>query len=361
MMPTSPYPTSEARWAAVQQRDAAADAWFRYAVLSTGVYCRPSCPSRPARRENVRFHASAEAAEAAGFRACKRCHPRDTASEPRLSALAVRVARLIEGAERPPTLAELAAAVHLSPFHLQRRFKQATGVSPREYAEALRRRRVAHDLGTARTVTDAGYAAGYGSTARLYADAPATLGMTPGEYARGAAGLPIRAAVARCSLGQVLVATTERGVCAILLGDEAEALRADLARRFPQAAISAADRGLGTLLKRVVSLVEHPAQDAALTLDVRGTVFQQRVWQALRQVACGETVSYAELARRIGLPRAARAVAAACAANAIAVAIPCHRVVRGDGSLSGYRWGTERKRALLAREAGDGPVRKRRS
>jgi AraC family transcriptional regulator of adaptative response/methylated-DNA-[protein]-cysteine methyltransferase len=269
------------------------------------------------------------------------------------------VSGLIDRADRPPTLAQLAAAVHLSPFHLQRRFKQATGITPREYADALRRRRVAQDLARARTVTDAGLAAGYGSTARLYADAPAALGMTPGEYAGGAAGLPIRAAVARCSLGQVLVATTDRGVCAILLGDDADALRADLSRRFPQASISTADRGFATLLKRVVALVEDPARGTELTLDVRGTAFQQRVWQALRQVACGETVSYAELARRIGMPQAARAVAAACAANALAVAIPCHRVVRGDGSLSGYRWGTERKRALLARESGDGSLRKR--
>ncbi len=271
----------------------------------------------------------------------------------------MRVSRLIERAATPPTLAELAAAVHLSPFHLQRRFKQATGVSPSEYAKALRRRRIAADLGQARTVTAAGYAAGYGSSTRLYADAPATLGMTPGEFARGAAGLPIQTATARCSLGQVLVATTARGVCAILLGDDADALRADLARRFPSAKIASADRGFATLLKRIVGLVERPDQAVELALDVRGTAFQQRVWQALRQVAPGETVSYAELARRIGAPRAARAVAAACAANALAVAIPCHRVVRGDGSLSGYRWGTERKRALLEREAGGGPVRRR--
>jgi len=360
MMPVrSPYPTPEARWAAVQQRDPAADAWFRYAVLSTGVYCRPSCPSRPARRENVRFHPSAEAAEAAGFRACKRCHPREARPAPRLSALVTRVSRLIERADKPPTLAELAAAVNLSPFHLQRRFKQGTGVTPREYADALRRRRIAQDLARSRTVTEAGYAAGYGSATRLYANAPAALGMTPGEFARGAAGLPIQAAVARCSLGQVLVATTERGVCAILLGDEVGALRDDLARRFPQADIRPAGKDLASLLERVVALVEDPGQGLDLALDVRGTAFQQRVWQALRQVRPGETVSYAELARRIGLPRAARAVAAACGANALAVAIPCHRVVRGDGTLSGYRWGTERKRALLAREAADGPVRKR--
>lgn len=358
-MPTSPYATPAARWTAVQRRDAAADPWFRYAVRSTGVYCRPSCPSRPARRENVSFHASPAAAEAAGFRACKRCHPRETGPAPRLAALAARVAGLIERAARPPTLSELAAAVHLSPFHLQRRFKQATGVSPGEYARALRRRRVAADLAQSRTVATAGYAAGYGSSARLYADAGGSLGMTPGEFARGAAGLPIEMASARCSLGHVLVATTARGICAILLGDDADALRADLARRFPAARITAADRGSATLLERIVGLVERPGQAVELALDVRGTAFQQRVWQALRQVAPGETVGYAELARRIGAPRAARAVAAACAANPLAVAIPCHRVVRGDGSLSGYRWGVERKRRLLEREAGGGPVRRR--
>jgi AraC family transcriptional regulator of adaptative response/methylated-DNA-[protein]-cysteine methyltransferase len=358
----SRFRTPAARWAAVQRRDPDADAWFRYAVRTTGVYCRPSCPSRPARRENISFHATAAAAEAAGFRACKRCEPREARPGTRRAALIARLCRLIETAETPPTLAALSRVAHLSPFHLQREFRQATGLSPREYGQAARRRRLTAGLAAGAPVTRALHAAGYGSSARGYAEAPDTLGMTPRQFAAGGRGLAIRFGVAPSALGQVLAAATSRGLCAILLGDDAATLRADLAARFPGATIAPAGRDFAAHLRQVVQLVDQPRRGLPLALDIQGTAFQQRVWQALRAIPAGDTVSYAALAARIGAPRGARAVAAACAANALAVAVPCHRVVRGDGSLSGYRWGPERKAELLRREGADparGPVPRR--
>lgn len=346
----TPYRSDAERWSAVLRRDPAADAWFRYAVRTTGVYCRPSCPSRRARRDNVSFHDSAEAAEAAGFRPCKRCEPREATPRARRAALIGRLCRLIESAETPPTLAQLSKSAHLSPFHLQRLFRATTGLTPREYAAAARRRRLEHELSTGADVTRALHASGYGSSTRLYAEAPRTLGMTPGQYAAGARDMEIRYGLAQSSLGRVLAATTPRGVCAILLGDDDALLEAQLASRFPAARRLRAGRDFDGVLRDVVRLVEQPALALPLDLDIQGTAFQQRVWQVLRATLPGETLSYGELAARAGAPRAARAVAAACAANAIAVAIPCHRVVRADGGISGYRWGPERKRELLARE-----------
>jgi AraC family transcriptional regulator, regulatory protein of adaptative response / methylated-DNA-[protein]-cysteine methyltransferase len=339
------------RWAAVRGRDARADGTFLYSVKATGVYCRPSCASRLARRENVAFHDDGADAERAGFRPCKRCKPDQPSLTERRSAQVSALCRFIESSEGVPTLAELAARAGLSVFHLQRLFKAITGVTPREYAAAHRGRRVRQALRTGGSVTAAIYEAGYGSPGRFYEESTALLGMTPSEYRAGAPDKDICFAIGECSLGAILVAATARGICAISLGDDPEALAHDLERRFPRARLLGGRPGFEALVARVVGLVERPERGVHLPLDIRGTAFQERVWQALRAIPPGATMTYAELATTVGAPRAARAVAQACAANPLAVAIPCHRVVRTDGSLSGYRWGVDRKRALLDGEA----------
>jgi AraC family transcriptional regulator of adaptative response/methylated-DNA-[protein]-cysteine methyltransferase len=342
---------SDPRWAAVLARDDRADGSFVYAVRTTGIYCRPSCGSRRPRPENVEFHTTAAAAEQAGFRACRRCHPATTGRRESTAGLIAALCRVIEQADTPPPLADLAQRAGLSPFHLHRLFKSVTGVTPRQYAAAHRARRVQAGLRDAARVTDAIYDAGYNSSGRFYDAATARLGMTPTRYRAGGAGTEIRFAVGECSLGSILVAASDRGVCAILLGDDPDALPRDLQDRFPRAHLVGGDAGVEQLVARVVGMVEAPARGHDLPLDVRGTAFQQRVWQALCDVPAGRTLSYTEVARRIGAPRSVRAVARAVASNPLAVAIPCHRVVRLDGDLAGYRWGVERKRALLAREA----------
>ena len=339
------------RWAAVLARDPAADGQFFYSVGTTGVYCHPSCAARGARPENVAFHATAADAERAGFRPCKRCRPDQPPLAERQAARIVELCRLIETAEEAPSLAQLARHTGLSTSHLHRLFKAGTGLTPGEYAAAQRARRVRTVLDGSGTVTEAIYGAGYRSSGRFYEQANRILGMTPGSYRAGGANTEIRFAVGECSLGAILVAQSLRGVCAILLGDDPDALARDLQDRFPSAKLIGGDADFEQRIARVVGFVEAPRLGLDLPLDVRGTAFQERVWQALRRIPAGKTVSYAELARRVGAPRAIRAVAGACAANALAVAIPCHRVVRSDGSLSGYRWGVERKRALLEREA----------
>ncbi|WP_165857373.1 bifunctional DNA-binding transcriptional regulator/O6-methylguanine-DNA methyltransferase Ada [Marinobacter sp. JSM 1782161] len=339
------------RWQALLARDPEADGAFVYAVRTTGVYCRPTCPSRPARRENVSFHSNAAAAEAAGFRPCKRCRPEQAAPDRERAGKVAALCRYIEGADGVPTLDELARHVGWSPYHLQRTFKAATGITPRNYAAAHRAGRLQDALGQGTNVTDAVYAAGYGSSGRFYAESDAVLGMTPGRFRRGGEGVEIHYGVAPCSLGHVLVAQSERGVCAILLGDEPDALAQDLAQRFDAAELRPAEAGFQAVIDQVVAFVEQPQTGLDLPLDIRGTAFQRRVWEVLRQIPAGQTLSYTDVARRIGAPRSFRAVAQACAANAIACAIPCHRVVRSDGGLSGYRWGLERKRTLLQREA----------
>ncbi len=342
---------SDPRWALVRARDVRADGAFFYSVRTTGVYCRPSCGARPARPENVAFHPSAADAERAGFRPCKRCKPNLPPLAERRVAAVTELCRLIESCDEVPSLDRLAKHAGLSAFHTHRVFKAVTGVTPKAYAAAYRAGRVRHALREKETVTEAIYRAGYNSSGRFYEESNELLGMTPTKYRAGGENLEIRFAVGGCSLGSILVAATSLGVCAILLGDDPEELVHDLERRFPCADLVGADGEFEKLVATVVALVEEPRLGAKLPLDIRGTAFQQRVWRALREVPAGTTASYSAIASAIGAPRSGRAVARACAANPLAVAIPCHRVVRTDGSLSGYRWGVERKRALLAREA----------
>jgi AraC family transcriptional regulator of adaptative response/methylated-DNA-[protein]-cysteine methyltransferase len=346
-------PTDDALWAAVAARDGSQDGRFFYGVATTGVFCRPSCGARLPRRENVTFHTTAEAAVQAGFRPCKRCRPDGPARAERQAGQVTRACRLIETSESEPDLDALAEVAGLSPHHFHRVFKAVTGITPKAYARAHRTGRLRETLAQARTVTGALYDAGYASSARFYDEAPQALGMAPRAYRQGGADTAIRFALAQCSLGALLVAATDIGLCAITLGDDPAVLLRDLQDRFPQAELQGADAAFELQVARVVGLVERPGSGAELPLDIRGTAFQRRVWQALREIPPGTTVSYAELARRLGAPTAVRAVASACAANTLAVAVPCHRVVRSDGGLSGYRWGLDRKAVLLAREEGD--------
>mgnify|MGYP001547868188 FL=1 len=342
---------ADPRWEAVVARDPAADGRFWFSVRTTGVYCRPSCAARPARPENVAFHASPADAERSGFRACKRCRPDAAPRAEQQGALIAELCRYIEGADEVPTLDALAQRAGLSAHHLHRLFKRTTGVTPKAYAAAHRAGRVRERLARGGSVTEAIYGAGYNSNGRFYAESNQVLGMTPTEYRDGGSGATeIRFAIGACSLGAILVARSDRGVAAIMLGDDPDALARDLQDRFPHARLIGGDAGFERLVAQVVGFVEAPHIGLDLPLDVRGTAFQQRVWQVLREIPAGATASYAQVARRIGAPQSVRAVAQACAANPLAVAIPCHRVVRSDGALSGYRWGVERKRALLERE-----------
>lgn len=351
-LPRTELPTElDPRWAAVVARDRSADGVFLYSVRTTGVYCRPSCASRCASPGNVRFHAAPADAERAGFRPCKRCRPDQPPLSEQHAATVAAVCRRIEAAEEAPGLAELARAAGLSAHHFHRVFKAVTGLTPKGYATAHRTKRVRDRLTRSDTVTEAIYDAGFNANSRFYEASDGMLGMTPRDWRAGGANVEIRFAVGECSLGSILVATTGKGVCAILLGDDPDALVRDLQDRFPRAGLIGGDAGFETLVAGVVGFVEAPRLGLDLPLDVRGTAFQQRVWQALRGIPPGVTASYAQVAERIGAPQAVRAVASACAANALAVAIPCHRVVRTDGALSGYRWGVERKRSLLEREA----------
>jgi AraC family transcriptional regulator of adaptative response/methylated-DNA-[protein]-cysteine methyltransferase len=344
---------SDPRWAAVVARSAEADGGFVYSVRTTGVYCRPSCAARMPRPENVRFHPTCEAAEQAGFRPCKRCRPDRASVGEEHAAMVAKACRLIEASPRPPSLERLAGPSGLSAFHFHRVFKAVTGLTPRAYAAAHRGERVRKQLGRTGSVTAAIYDSGYTSNGRFYGEAQQMLGMTPSRYRAGGARAKIRFAVGECSLGSILVARSEQGVCAILLGDDPDALVCDLQDRFPRATLIGGDADFEQVVARVVGLVEAPGLGLELPLDIRGTAFQRRVWQALRAIPPGRTATYSEIAGRIGAPKSVRAVARACAANPLAVAIPCHRVVRTDGGVSGYRWGVERKRALLRREAPD--------
>jgi AraC family transcriptional regulator, regulatory protein of adaptative response / methylated-DNA-[protein]-cysteine methyltransferase len=344
------FHSDDQRYQAVRHRDTRADGVFFYSVRTTGVYCRPSCAARLANRDNISFHATPEDAERAGFRPCKRCRPRETSQAQRHADAVTQACRLIDAADVAPALQELAAAVNLSAYHFHRIFKRVTGVTPKAYAVARRTQRVATQLATSKSVTDVIYDAGFNAPSRFYDSTKTHLGMTPTIYRAGGTGTEIKFAVGQCSLGAILVAATPKGVCAILLGDEPDALIRDLEDRFPQAALQGGDAAFEETVAQAVALVESPHRGFDLPLDIGGTAFQQRVWHALRQIPAGQTLSYADIAKAIGQPAAVRAVAQACAANALAVAIPCHRVVRSDGTLSGYRWGIDRKRSLLVRE-----------
>jgi AraC family transcriptional regulator of adaptative response/methylated-DNA-[protein]-cysteine methyltransferase len=344
------------RWARIVARDKSADGEFWYTVATTGIYCRPSCPSRGAKPKNVVIHDTLAAARATGFRACRRCNPDSMSIEAENAALITKVCRIVDDAEEVPSLAELADAVDLSPYYFHRLFKRATGLTPKAYASARRAARLRESLAKAGSVTEAIYEAGFASSGRFYATSTSLLGMSPSTYRAGGAAEVITFAVAECSLGTILVASSTKGVAAILLGDDPDALVRDLQDRFAKARLVGGDASYEKLVATVVGFVESPDRSFELPLDVRGTAFQQRVWQALREVPAGATATYADIAERIGSPRAVRAVAGACAANALAVAIPCHRVVRRDGDLSGYRWGVDRKRTLLEREGATAPT-----
>lgn len=347
-----PGPTDAARFDAIARRDR--NAGFVYSVRSTRVYCLPCCPSRRARRENIAFHAGATEAEAAGFRPCRRCRPDlPPGTHPHRDAV-IAACRLIERADPLPALAELAASSGLSPHHFHRVFSAVTGVTPRHYAASVKAARMRGGLAGAGSVTEALYDAGFNAASRFYAQADAMLGMTPRRWRQEGQGETIRFAAGTCALGQILVAASAHGICAVDLGDDAEALVRALQDRFARAVLVAADAGFEHQVARIVGLIEAGSDTSDLPLDIRGTAFQHRVWQELRTIPRGETASYAELAARIGAPQAVRAVAGACAANRIAVLIPCHRIVRGDGALSGYRWGMARKQALLQREGAAG-------
>lgn len=351
--PTTPYRTDDERWQAVETRDPQADGQFFTCVHTTGIYCRPTCPARRPKRENISFATTRQDALRAGFRPCKRCTPDDPSSFPQRQAdMIASACTLIETSDDPLSLAQLAERFGMSPFHFHRVFKTVTGVTPGRYAEAHRVQRVRSALATPSvpTVTQAIHEAGYLPTGRFYATSASMLGMTPSAYRAGGAGIEIQVATVPCSLGLVLVAATATGICAVMLGDDSTDLQRNLTARLPNANIRTADARFDRLVADVVALIEEPARSVNLPLDVRGTAFQHRVWQALRDIPLGETASYSQIAAHIGAPTSVRAVAQACARNPVAVAIPCHRAVGKHGEITGYAWGTDRKRALLNRE-----------
>ena len=337
-------------WAAVENRDAGADGSFYYGVRTTGVYCRPGCPSRRPLRANTAFFATTSEAEAAGLRACKRCRPTDASTASRHIAAIEKACALLRTSETIPSLGELAAAAAISRFHFHRVFKQVTGATPRDYARTHRLGLLAQRLDAGEKVTEAIYASGFGSSSRAYEAAPAALGMTPGARRRAGDGETIRYVTVATPLGWALVAATARGVCLTALGDDRERLAAMVRERFPAALLVAEDAALKDWAEQIVRFITDPGQTPDLPLDIRGTAFQTRVWRALQRIPLGRTATYAEIARALGQPKAVRAVAQACAANNLALLVPCHRAIREDGDLAGYRWGLERKRALLERE-----------
>jgi len=339
------------RWSAVVQRNTEFDGKFYYSVKTTGVYCRPSCGARLARPENVQFHVTSADAEKAGFRACKRCRPDSKPLAAMHSETIADTCRFIETSATVPPLKELADRAGMSVYHFHRTFKMVTGLTPKAYGDAKQASRIRTELDRNDTVTGAIYEAGFNSSGRFYEKSNDLLGMTPTEFRAGGVNTEISFAIGECSLGSILVATSRKGICAILMGDDPNQLLQDLQDKFPRATLVANDEQFEKIVSQVVGFIEAPSIGLDLPLDVRGTAFQQRVWQALRDIPAGTTATYTEVANRIGSPASARAVANACGSNLLAVAIPCHRVVRNDGSISGYRWGVERKRALLKMEA----------
>ncbi|MBW9453053.1 bifunctional DNA-binding transcriptional regulator/O6-methylguanine-DNA methyltransferase Ada [Citrobacter portucalensis] len=341
--------TDDDRWQSVVDRDVNADGQFVFAVQTTGIFCRPSCRAKHALRKNVRFYADAQQAQDAGFRPCKRCQPdKDSAQQHRLDKIA-RACQLLEQ-ESPLTLDELAQQVAMSPYHLHRLFKATTGMTPKVWQQSWRARRLRDALAKGVPVTQAILNAGFPDSSSYYRKADQALGMTAKQFRKGGDNVSVRYTLADCALGRCLVAESERGICAILLGDDDATLVADLHALFPAAQDVPADANFQQRVREVIVAINSCDASLSLPLDIRGTAFQQQVWQALRTIPCGETVSYQQLASAIGKPKAVRAVASACGANKLAIVIPCHRVIRGDGALSGYRWGIARKAQLLQRE-----------
>lgn len=338
-------------WTALEGRDPGAAGTFLYGVRTTGVYCRPGCTSRLPLRKNTMFFETAEAAEAAGLRPCKRCRPTEDSSASRHLAAVEKACALLRTSEATPSLGELADAAGISRYHFHRVFKQITGATPRDYARAHRLGRFAEKLDAGEPVAEAIYASGFGSSSRAYEAAPAGLGMTPGARRRGGSGQVIRFATVETPLGWAMVAATDRGICMTALADDRDSLVAALRQRFPAAEIMADDAGLENWADRIVGFITDPSRTLDLPLDIQGTAFQAQVWRALQKIPLGKTATYTEIAAALGQPKAVRAVAQACAANKLALLVPCHRVIRRDGELGGYRWGLERKRALLARES----------
>jgi AraC family transcriptional regulator, regulatory protein of adaptative response / methylated-DNA-[protein]-cysteine methyltransferase len=348
---TTPSTTDDQRWESVRARDHNASGAFVFAVRTTGIYCRPACPARQPLRRNVVFYDTPDDAERAGYRPCKRCHPREQSLSERNAGLVAHACRTIESAAAEPALADLAGAAGMSPHHFHRIFRSVTGLTPKAYAAAHRARKVRQSLPAAPSVTYAIYDAGFGSNGGFYTSTPEMLGMTPSRYRANGSGMRIRFAIGESSLGSVLVAATDRGICSILMGNDPDALVRQLQDRFTNADLIGGDAAFENLIATVIGFIEAPQTGLDLPLDVRGSAFQHRVWQALREIPAGTTMTYSDIAAKIGSPRATRAVAQACASNGIAVAIPCHRVVRKNGDLAGYRWGIERKRELLTRES----------
>ena len=342
--------TDDTRWKAVIDNDSSADGTFYYAVKTTGVYCRPSCTSRLPNRANVEYFATSEEAETAGYRACKRCNPTTDSKTLEIEKKIIHACRIIEESETHLKLDELAARVKLSPYHFHRVFKKIVGVTPKQYASRNQSQRFQKSLKTSPSITDAIYSAGFGSSGSAYDKTQDQLAMKPKEYRKGATGITITYGLAHCFLGWVIVAATDRGICAIEFGDDPDTLPDQVQTRFPNARLKKADIGFASLIKEVVDFIKAPEEQFQLPLDIQGTAFQQRVWNVLRQIKPGKTLSYSDVANRIGNPNAVRAVASACASNKLAVVIPCHRVISKDGKVSGYRWGTERKKMLLQSE-----------
>ncbi len=342
--------SDDARWKAVVDNNSSGDGTFYYAVITTGVYCRPSCTSRLPNRTNVKYFDTCEDAETAGYRACKRCNPTTDSKTLEIEKKIIHACRIIEESEISLKLDEIATRVNLSPYHFHRLFKKIVGVTPKQYASRNQSQRFQKSLKTSRSITDAIYSAGYGSSGSAYDKTQDQLAMKPKEYRKGATGIIITYGLANCFLGWVIVAATERGICAIEFGDDPDILPDQVQARFPKAQLKKADIGFESLIKEVVDFIKAPDDKFQLPLDIQGTAFQQRVWNVLRQIKPGKTLSYSDVANKIGNPNAVRAVASACASNKLAVVIPCHRVISKDGKVSGYRWGTDRKKMLLESE-----------
>jgi len=349
-MNSAQFNTDDARWNAVSENRPDADGVFYYAVLTTGIYCRPSCRSKLPNRDNVEYFTASDDAEAAGYRACKRCKPTALSKAEETEQRIIRACRIIEDSETSIKLDDLATEVELSPYHFHRLFKKIVGITPKQYRSRHLSRRFQKNLRTSPSVTDAIYSSGYGSSGSAYDKKRGQLAMKPGIYRKGAEGVTIVYGLARCFLGWVIVAATDRGICAVEFGDDPEALPEQVQSRFPNSQLNKADSGFKKLINEVVDFIGSPKEIFQVPLDIQGTAFQQQVWEVLRQIKPGETMSYTDVAERLGKPHAVRAVASACASNKLAVVIPCHRVISKTGKSGGYRWGSERKKKLLELE-----------